>query len=103
MRTIPPEPPEEPPGLSEPIKRELIFRVIIPFRLFGSAYFLGLLMGRELTGGSHLDSRGIGGRIAAVVILAVLLFVVISGVFFILYLIKSLLGVNLFSNAHLME
>lgn len=103
MRTIPPKPPEEPPDLTNPVKRELMVRFIIPFRLFGSAYFLGLLMGRELTGESHQDSRGIGGRIAAVAILAVLLFVVISGVFFILYLIKSFLGVNLFSNAHLME
>ncbi|BCS95196.1 hypothetical protein DSLASN_08280 [Desulfoluna limicola] len=103
MRTIPPKPPDDSPYPTETTRRELMFRFIIPFRLFGSAYFLGLLMGRELTEGSHLDSRGIGGRIAAIAILAVLLFVVISGVFFILYLIKSLLGVNLFSNAHLME
>ena len=103
MRTIPPDPHKQASTIDKPAKQELMFRFIIPFRLFGSAYFIGLLLGREQSDGKRIDARGIGGRIAAMAILAVLLFIVISGVFFVLYLIKSLLGFNLFSNAHLME
>jgi hypothetical protein len=85
------------------VKPQLIFRFFVPFRLLGSAYVLGLLLGREQAIGTHRDTQGIGGRIAAIAIVGVLLLIAISGTFFILYLIKSLLGLNLFSNAHLME
>lgn len=95
MRTIPPESPEGPPSLEEAPRQELVVRWILPFRLFGSPWFMGFLLGR--------DPRGIGGRIAAAIILAFLLIVMLAGLLFILYLIKTLVGVDLFSNAHLME
>lgn len=103
MRTIPPESPEGPPSLEEAARQELVIRWILPFRLFGNPWFMGFLLGRELTGGARRDPRGIGGRIAAAIILALLLIVMLAGLFFILYLIKTLVGVDLFSNAHLME
>ena len=103
MRTLPPEADAQPPTPDEPARRELLFRMILPLRLFGEVYFLGLLMGRDLTHGTPPEQGRTKGQITAAAILIVLLFVVISGSFFILYLIKSLMGLDLFSHAHLME
>uniref|UniRef100_UPI002628FC95 hypothetical protein n=1 Tax=Desulfoluna sp. TaxID=2045199 RepID=UPI002628FC95 len=86
-----------------PLKTELMMRLILPFRFFGRGYFIGVLMGRDRTDPPPHGIHSMGGRIATMAILALLLFIVISGIFFILYLIKSLIGIDLFSNAHLME
>lgn len=101
MRTIPPEPDEQAPDA--PVKRELIFRMILPLRLFGDVYFLGLLMGRDLAPGTPPGDRSIRGRITAAAILVALLLILISGSVFLLYLVKTLSGFDLFPNAHLME
>ena len=103
MRTLPPETPHQEPPHGGPTKRELIFRWVIPLPFFGGIYFLGFLMGRELTNNSLTSLQSIGGRIASLAFLSLILIIFISGLFFILYLIKSLMGINLFSTFHLME
>jgi len=77
--------------------------MILPLRLFGEVYFLGFLMGRDLDHGASPEKGRIKGHLTAAAIFLVLLCVVLSGSFFLLYLIKSLMGFDLFTHAHLME
>ena len=103
MRTLPPSPPDREPPLQGAIKRELLFRWIIPLPFWGSVYFLGLLMGREMPEAPHKSLGDSQGRLLSLVLLALLLFIFMAGIFFTLYLIKSLLGFDLFPDGHLME
>lgn len=103
MRTIPPEADRQPSGTAPPAERELIFRLILPLRLFGEVFFLGILMGREPVPGASPEQGRLKGTLTAAAILILLLCVVLSGSFFLLYLIKALLGLDLFTDAHLLE
>ncbi|VFQ46489.1 hypothetical protein [Desulfoluna butyratoxydans] len=103
MRTIPPEADRQPPAADQPAERELIFRLILPLRLFGDVFFLGILMGRDPGPGVSPEQGRLKGNITAAAILILLLCVVLSGSFFLLYLIKALLGLDLFTDAHLLE
>ena len=60
-------------------------------------------MGRELPEAPHKSIGDSRGRLLSLVLLALLLFIFMAGIFFTLYLIKSLLGFDLFPDGHLME
>ena len=103
MRTIPPDSSNKNAAPNRPPQQELLIHWVAPLPFFGGVYFLGFIMGKKITGHASSPFQTIGGRIASYALLALLLFTFISGLFFILYLLKSLLGINLFSSAHLME
>ena len=103
MRTIPPDPPNKSSAPNRPLQQELLIHWVVPLPFFGGVYFLGFIMGRKITGHATSSFQTIGGRVASYTLLALILFAFISGLFFILYLLKSLLGINIFSSAHLME
>jgi len=105
MRTV------QPAGLekdSTPEKakteNEFIFNLTIPLRLIKEKLFISLIIGRDLREFSRPSSVAPGYRALNLFIMygliVLICLAVLSGFVFLLYLIKSLLGVDVFPGSH---
>lgn len=108
MRTLPPIgfDKESVQGKIESVNK-LIMNVTIPFKMLKERYFVSFNIGRRIREEEKVPSSGPSSRIQDSVIaflaVSILLLILVSGTVFILYLIKSLLGIDIFSNAHIFK
>jgi hypothetical protein len=108
VRTLPPIAfdKESVQGKTEPANK-LIMNVTIPFKMLKERYFVSFLIGRQIRKEDKSSSSAPGSRLQDSVIaffaVSILLLILVSGTVFILYLIKSLLGIDIFSNAHILK
>jgi len=106
MRTVPPITGKTYPNFKRgKPAREFILNFTIPFTLFKKKYFIRLLAGRDL--GREAVNSASGNRwlntIITLLVVLVLLLTIMAGIFFLLYLAKTLLGIDIFPNSHVLD
>lgn len=84
--------------------RKSIFNLTVPFKVWRRRYFISFLIGKDLGEADQEDFLSPGERAMEIVIvfsvLLIMLMVVTGGLVFIVYLIKSFLGIDVFPFSH---
>ncbi len=84
-----------------------IFNVIIPFRLIKQRYFLSIIIGKDFIRIDKNASLTQAEKFLNIIMLSffifMIIFVILAGLFFLMYLVKCAMGLDFFKNAHLFE
>lgn len=105
MRSLSPEKRRGEPETAGPEPgRKSIFNLTVPFKIWRGRYFISFLIGKDLGEADQEDFLSPGERAMETVIvfavLLIMLMVVAGGLVFLVYLIKSFLGIDVFPFSH---